>query len=100
MGNKNLDLDFRKSVNYSGYCRNEVKWLFLRLSPTSQFLVFIATKSSGAALRKYNHQKIALAIAFSGIVATVLNGGQNAHLAFQQSLDIKIAKNQHYQPHS
>ncbi|GFW09072.1 hypothetical protein TNCV_3081641 [Trichonephila clavipes] len=36
----------------------------------------IATKLSGAALQKYDQQKIALAVASSGIAVTLLNGGQ------------------------
>ncbi|GFW17496.1 hypothetical protein TNCV_2650541 [Trichonephila clavipes] len=36
----------------------------------------LATKPSAAALRKYDQQKTALAIASSGIAVTLLNGGQ------------------------
>ncbi|GFT66136.1 hypothetical protein TNCV_2009541 [Trichonephila clavipes] len=60
----------------------------LWLSPAFVFEFPIATKLAGAVLRKYDQYKIALAIASSGIAATLLNGGQTAHSAFQLSLDI------------
>ncbi|GFX22675.1 hypothetical protein TNCV_2994101 [Trichonephila clavipes] len=61
----------------------------LRSSPLSVFVFLIVTKLSGAALRKKDQQKIALAIASSGIAATLLNGERTAYSAFQLPLDIK-----------
>ncbi|GFS83747.1 hypothetical protein TNCV_610831 [Trichonephila clavipes] len=46
------------------------------------------TKLSGAALRKYDQQKISLATASSSIAATLLSGGQTANLALKLPLHI------------
>ncbi|GFY33169.1 hypothetical protein TNCV_1240201 [Trichonephila clavipes] len=47
MGNESLNSDFRNSLNFAGYCRNEDKWLCFP-SPALAFLFSIATKPAWA----------------------------------------------------
>ncbi|GFW65238.1 hypothetical protein TNCV_395041 [Trichonephila clavipes] len=57
------------------------KWLCIRV-PCFYFYSPITTKLAAVALRKYDQQKIALAIATLVIAAILLNDGPNAHSTF------------------
>ncbi|GFT69571.1 hypothetical protein TNCV_1298101 [Trichonephila clavipes] len=71
IGNEDLNSDFRNSLKFSEYYRNEGKSLCVRVPRP-----YIFPKHPGAALLKYDQQKIALANAFLSIALTLLSGGQ------------------------
>ncbi|GFX30209.1 SCAN domain-containing protein 3 [Trichonephila clavipes] len=65
MGNENLDLECRNTLNFSGYCWNDVKWLCIRI--LRSYFFPMATTLAGVAFQKYDQQKIALEIALQAL---------------------------------
>ncbi|GFV48113.1 hypothetical protein TNCV_3027961 [Trichonephila clavipes] len=82
-------LRFDEFLPFKVLCNNGTKKCVVRRCQIRRTDEVSYTKLAGAALQKYDQQKIALPIASSGIAATLLNSRKTAHSAFQQPLDIQ-----------